>query len=269
MTHLDRDHEYILKGYRLEKIIEMLTQRQLPVPNSVPAMEYPINLRLRPQIVEPGHLTSLGEGPLKVLMSNGRISLYRGIKRGIDLLAALLLLLITSPIFLAVAVAIKLSSKGPVFFCQNRLTEGGRIFMLIKFLSMITNAEQASGAVFASKQDPRVTRIGRFLRQTRLDELPQLINVLRGDMSLIGPRPERPELARELSQSIRRFPRRLSTKAGLTGLAQVVQGYPDGLLGHRRKLGFDLLYIKKQSLLLDLWIAIKTIGVIMSGSGAR
>jgi lipopolysaccharide/colanic/teichoic acid biosynthesis glycosyltransferase len=134
---------------------------------------------------------------------------------------------------------------------------------------MVDGAENGSGATFAHKKDPRVTSIGLFLRTTRLDELPQLFNVLRGDMSLIGPRPERPEIAEQLSRNIRRFPKRLRTKAGLTGLAQVIQGYPDGIHGYRRKLGLDLLYIKEQSLLMDLWIAAKTIGVVISGSGAR
>jgi lipopolysaccharide/colanic/teichoic acid biosynthesis glycosyltransferase len=134
---------------------------------------------------------------------------------------------------------------------------------------MVDGAENSSGATFAHKKDPRVTAVGRFIRTTRLDELPQLFNVLRGDMSLIGPRPERPEIADQLSRNIRRFPKRLETKAGLTGLAQVIQGYPDGIHGYRRKLGLDLVYIKRQSLLTDLWIAAKTIGVVISGSGAR
>jgi lipopolysaccharide/colanic/teichoic acid biosynthesis glycosyltransferase len=194
---------------------------------------------------------------------------YQCAKRIIDVIAASLLVVATMPLMLIVAALIKLTSPGPVLFLQNRLTQGGRTFRLIKFRSMVSNAEQAIGAQFASKNDPRVTRLGAFLRKTRLDELPQLINVLRGDMSLIGPRPERPELAGELAQNIRRFPNRLQIKAGLTGLAQVIQGYPDGISGYRRKLGLDLLYIRNQGPLLDLWIALRTITVMMTGSGAR
>jgi len=174
-----------------------------------------------------------------------------------------------APAFAAVAIAIKLTSPGPVFFRQSRLTQGGRIFTLIKFRSMSVNAESVTGATFAQKDDPRVTRVGVFLRRTRLDELPQLINVLRGEMSLIGPRPERPEIADQLSKTIARFPVRLRAKAGLTGLAQVLQGYPNDVDGYRRKLSLDILYIRQQSLLLDAWIALKTIGVVFSGSGAR
>lgn len=194
---------------------------------------------------------------------------YPTAKRGIDIVGAAVLLIVLSPVMLVVAMAIKISSPGPVFFTQERLTKGGKTFRLVKFRSMVTDAECGSGATFASKNDPRITSIGGILRRTRLDELPQLFNVLRGEMSLIGPRPERPELAQRLSRSITRFPRRLAAKAGLTGLAQVIQGYPDGPEGYRRKLGLDLVYIKKQSLLFDLWIALKTVGVIVSGSGAR
>lgn len=190
-------------------------------------------------------------------------------KRLIDILAASMLILFLAPAFVLVAVAVKLSSRGPIFFRQERLTEGGKRFQLIKFRSMVTDAEEASGAQFAARNDPRVTKIGKFIRKTRLDELPQLINVLRGDMSLIGPRPERPELAQELTKTIRRFPQRLAARAGITGLAQVIQGYPDNLSGYRRKVSLDLLYIRNQGLLLDLWIALRTIGVIISGLGAR
>jgi lipopolysaccharide/colanic/teichoic acid biosynthesis glycosyltransferase len=196
-------------------------------------------------------------------------SLYRTAKRIADVTIAGLLLIIGSPLMVIIAIVIKCSSQGPVFFLQDRLTEGGRVFRLIKFRSMIVDAEGSSGATFAAKQDPRVTPLGRFLRITRLDELPQLINVLRGEMSLIGPRPERPEIADKLTQNIKRFPKRLEAKAGLTGLAQVIQGYPDGVLGYRRKLGLDLLYIRNQGILLDFWIALRTIAVMMTGSGAR
>jgi lipopolysaccharide/colanic/teichoic acid biosynthesis glycosyltransferase len=191
------------------------------------------------------------------------------IKRVIDLIGASGLLLGLSPVMAVVAVAIKATSPGPILYSQARLTEGGRTFTLWKFRSMRVDAEKTTGATWAVRTDSRVTRIGGFLRKTRLDELPQLFNVLLGDMSLIGPRPERPEIARELSRAIPRFNRRLGAKAGLTGLAQVIQGYPDGVLGYRRKVGLDMLYIQKWNLLLDLWIALKTIGVVLSGSGAR
>jgi exopolysaccharide biosynthesis polyprenyl glycosylphosphotransferase len=200
---------------------------------------------------------------------NRMLNLQAVIKRGIDLIGATLLLLVLAPVMILVALAVKVSSPGPILYSQSRLTQGGRTFTLWKFRSMQVDAERENGAQLATKTDNRVTPIGRFLRKTRLDELPQLFNVLSGEMSLIGPRPERPEIAEELTQSIPKFNKRLGTKAGLTGLAQVIQGYPDGVLGYRRKVGLDLIYIKNWSLLLDLWIAFKTIGVVISGSGAR
>jgi lipopolysaccharide/colanic/teichoic acid biosynthesis glycosyltransferase len=168
-----------------------------------------------------------------------------------------------------VSAAVRFSSPGPVLIRQQRLTEGGREFTLLKFRSMTDGAESTSGATFAENGDKRVTPVGRIIRKTRLDELPQLLNVLRGEMSLIGPRPERPEMAHELGTKIRGFQRRLKAKAGLTGLAQVIQGYPDDIDGYRRKLGLDMLYIRRRSLALDLWIALKTVSVVLTGSGAR
>ena len=194
---------------------------------------------------------------------------YEVTKRCVDLIGAGSLLIALSPVMLSVAVAVKLTSPGPVLYGQNRLTNGGRVFRLLKFRSMRVDAERQSGATFATRNDPRVTSIGSFLRKTRLDELPQLINVLRGEMSLIGPRPERPEIASELAREIPKFRRRLETRAGLTGLAQVIQGYPDGQKGYRRKVGLDLIYIRQKSALLDAWIALRTVSVILTGSGAR
>lgn len=196
-------------------------------------------------------------------------ALYGLVKRSVDVLGATSLGIILAPCMALVACAIKVTSEGPVLYRQRRLTEGGREFMLVKFRTMKHNAERESGAVVAQLNDSRVTGLGKILRKTRLDELPQLWNVIRGDMSLIGPRPERPELAKSFEKKIKGFNKRLRVKAGLTGLAQVIQGYPEYLDGYRQKLALDVLYIKKQSLLLDLWIALKTVGVVLSGSGAR
>lgn len=205
----------------------------------------------------------------KMTSASGNTPWQFRIKRFLDLMGAGTLLIACTPVMSVAAIAIKITSPGPILFSQIRLTQGGRTFKLWKFRSMCVDAEEHTGASFARRGDSRVTAVGRFLRRTRIDELPQLINVITGDMSLIGPRPERPELAQELSEEIPRFKKRLAAKAGLTGLAQVIQGYPDGLLGYRRKVGLDMLYIQKWSLLLDFWIAIKTIGVVLTGSGAR
>ena len=191
------------------------------------------------------------------------------LKRSVDIGASSTLIIFLSPVMAVIALIISFSSKGGVLFRQTRLTQYGSTFELYKFRSMCREAEQDSGAVFAQRADVRVTAVGRILRKTRLDELPQLWNVLKGDMSLIGPRPERPELAGDLNGKIRGFQHRLRVKAGLTGLAQVIQGYPDGVHGYRRKLCLDRLYIKKQSFLFDLLILVRTVGVVLTGSGAR
>jgi lipopolysaccharide/colanic/teichoic acid biosynthesis glycosyltransferase len=198
-----------------------------------------------------------------------RVTGYDYIKRAVDIIGALALGVTLSPVMLGVAAVIRGTSAGPVMFKQKRLTMGGKEFMLCKFRTMRQDAERETGAVVAQLHDARVTGVGKFLRKTRLDELPQLWNVLRGDMSLIGPRPERPELAKNFEKKIKGFRRRLGVKAGLTGLAQVIQGYPEYTDGYRQKLALDVLYIKKKSMALDMWIALKTIGVVMSGSGAR
>lgn len=194
---------------------------------------------------------------------------YERGKRAVDVVGALTLLVVATPLMSGVALAIKATSPGPILIRQRRLTAGGREFTLLKFRSMNHHAERLSGATFALNDDKRVTPVGKVIRMTRLDELPQLINVLLGDMSLIGPRPERPEMAQELGERIRGFHRRLGVKAGLTGLAQVLQGYPDDIDGYRRKLGLDMLYIRKQGFALDLWIALRTVGVVLTGSGAK
>jgi lipopolysaccharide/colanic/teichoic acid biosynthesis glycosyltransferase len=190
-------------------------------------------------------------------------------KRCIDLCGACSLLVLSSPVLLVVALCIRLTSPGPVILRQRRLTLGGREFTLLKFRTMRQDAEKLSGPALAQAGDPRVTKVGRILRKTRLDELPQLVNVVKGEMSLIGPRPERPEIAKQLGEIIHGFDRRLGAKAGLTGLAQVIQGYPDDIEGYRTKLAWDIVYIRQQSLGLDLWIAFRTIGTILSGSGAK
>lgn len=224
---------------------------------------------LHPREIRPIHQ---GEKPRGVHASKVTVATpgaYDRIKRGMDVVGALTLGVVLAPCMVGVAAIVRLSSPGPILYRQKRLTQGGKEFMLCKFRTMRQDAEKESGAVVAQLHDNRVTPIGRILRKTRLDELPQLWNVLQGDMSLIGPRPERPELAKNFEKKIRGFGRRLGVKAGLTGLAQVIQGYPEYTDGYRQKLALDVLYIKKKSMALDLWIAMKTIGVVISGSGAR
>jgi len=193
--------------------------------------------------------------------------LYEFLSRLMDVLFSFFGLLVYLVLLPFLAVAIYLDSPGPIFFTQNRMGLNGRIFRIIKFRTMIPDAEKYTGAVFAQKDDPRVTRVGRILRKTRLDELPQLINVLRGDMSLVGPRPERPEHIQRLQQSIPFYRTRHVVRPGVTGWAQVRYHYgatdEDALV----KLQYDLYYIRHRSLMLDLTIVIRTIGKVLKMAG--
>ncbi|ASP40935.1 sugar transferase [Bacterioplanes sanyensis] len=198
-------------------------------------------------------------------------------KRVFDIVFASVGLLLTLPLFPLIALAIKLESKGPVFFSQTRigkaLPDRTLLFDMIKFRTMIQDAEKRTGATWASKRDPRITRVGMVLRKTRLDELPQFINVIKGDMSLIGPRPERPGFYQKLETAIPFFAERTyGVSPGITGLAQVNQGYDTCIDDVRSKVGFDHRYALALGdvwswLKMDLFIVVKTIGVMVMGRG--
>ena len=168
--------------------------------------------------------------------------------------------MIAAPFFLVIAVLIRATDGGPVFYKQIRLTQEGREFMIYKFRTMIQNAEQDGQARLAAEGDARILPVGRFLRATRLDELPQLLNVLKGEMSMVGPRPERPELAAEIARTLPEFPYRLKVKAGLTGYAQIYGKYNTTAYD---KLKLDLTYIRNYSLILDLKLMIMTPKVML------
>jgi sugar transferase (PEP-CTERM system associated) len=190
--------------------------------------------------------------------------------RGLDLLASSLLVLISLPFMLATALAIKLEDGwgAPVFYRQERVGLGGRTFRLLKFRSMRTDAE-VHGAQWAKKGDSRVTRVGAFIRKCRIDELPQILNVLRGHMSFVGPRPERPEFVAELAQKIPYYIQRHCVKPGITGWAQLCYPYGSSEQDALEKLQYDLYYIKNNSLLFDLAILVQTAEVVFMGQGAR
>lgn len=192
----------------------------------------------------------------------------RALKRALDVAVSLGVLLLTFPFLLAAAIAVKLEDGGPILYRQSRVTQGGRVFHIMKLRTMRVNAEKA-GAVWATERDPRVTRIGRFLRRTRLDELPQLINVLRGDMSFVGPRPERPEFTRELAGQLPLYNERHLVKAGLTGWAQINYPYGASLDDARSKLSYDLYYVKNFGILFDLLIILQTLRVVLWPGGVR
>ena len=191
------------------------------------------------------------------------------VKRAFDLVCTLLLILVTSPFMLVTALAIVLESKGPVFYRQERVGANGRPFKVNKFRSMGTDAEKDGKPVWAAAQDVRVTRVGNIIRRLRIDELPQLFNVLRGEMSLVGPRPERPYFVEQLTQEIPYYAVRHSIKPGLTGWAQVKYQYGSTIEDSQEKLQYDLYYVKNHSLFLDFVILFQTVGVVLTGKGAR
>ncbi|WP_297987412.1 sugar transferase [uncultured Anoxybacillus sp.] len=193
------------------------------------------------------------------------VSIYPYIKRGMDILFVLLATPFALPIVLLFAALIKLETPGPAFFFQERVGLHGRNFQVIKLRSMGVNAEK-NGAQWATKNDPRVTKVGAFIRKTRIDELPQLLNVLKGEMSLIGPRPERPVFTEKFSKEIPGFKDRLQVKPGITGWAQVNGGYD---ITPREKLELDRYYIQHMSFWLDVKILFKTVKVCLTGDGAR
>jgi sugar transferase (PEP-CTERM system associated) len=194
--------------------------------------------------------------------------LDRAIKRLLDIAASTCLLLLTLPTLAVIAIAIVFEDFGPVFYRQERVSHGGRIFKIIKFRTMRVDAEKM-GAQWASENDPRVTRVGRILRRTRIDEIPQLINVLIGEMSMVGPRPERPVFVDQLSDQIRLYHLRHSVKAGVTGWAQINYPYGASVEDAMRKLEYDLFYLKHFSVLRDLSIMLQTFRVLVFAQGSR
>jgi len=193
---------------------------------------------------------------------------YEVSRRTLDVIGSLLLLAFALPLLLLVAFLIKVDSTGPVLYRQSRVGLHARIFTMLKFRSMRVDAEVA-GPCWATDRDPRMTRIGAFIRATRLDEVPQLLNVLRGEMSLVGPRPERPHFVQQLAAIIPRYNERTHVLPGITGWAQINYPYGASVEDARAKLAFDLFYINNRALLLDLRILLRTIPVVLFRIGAR
>ena len=191
------------------------------------------------------------------------------IKRLFDIVCATLLIVLALPVMLVTSMVILMESGGPILYRQERVGLNGRLFNVVKFRSMRTDAEKDGKPRWASATDDRVTKVGRWLRKARIDELPQLFNVLRGDMSLVGPRPERPYFVDKLTQEIPYFAVRQSVKPGVTGWAQVRYQYGASVTDAAEKLQYDLYYVKNHSLLLDLVVLFETVGVVLMGKGAQ
>jgi exopolysaccharide biosynthesis polyprenyl glycosylphosphotransferase len=191
----------------------------------------------------------------------------RKLKRLLDIFVSLFLLTANSPILLITAIAIKIDSEGPILFKQERMGQNGKLFNVLKFRSMIKDAEKHSGPVWSQKDDPRITRIGKLVRKFRIDEIPQMFNVLKGEMSLVGPRPERAFFVEKLSKEIPYYKRRLKVRPGITGWAQVKHKYDETIEDVKIKLRYDLFYIENMSIRMDFKILLRTVFVVLFGKG--
>lgn len=230
-----------------------------------------INLKIVPDLYEilsgQARTSQIYGIPLIDIMPELMPEWEKKLKRVFDILVSLLILVITSPILILTSIAIKLDSKGPVFFKQERMGQNGKVFNILKFRSMINDAEKYTGPVWSQKDDPRVTRVGKIVRKMRIDEIPQMYNVLKGEMSLVGPRPERPFFVEKLSQEIPYYKRRLKVRPGITGWAQVKHKYDESIEDVKVKLRYDLFYIENMSIRMDFKIMLRTILVVLFGKG--
>jgi lipopolysaccharide/colanic/teichoic acid biosynthesis glycosyltransferase len=225
-------------------------------------------VRERSHAPEPQTLVLFMSGIVGVIVHYARKS-FRAAKRILDYVLAAIGILVASPVFILLALLVKATSQGPVIYRQIRVGKDGKNFAMLKFRTMSVDAEKGTGAVWAKQNDPRVTPIGGLLRKTHLDELPQLFNVLKGEMSIVGPRPERPEIVKSLKETISDYEKRLTVLPGITGLAQVMHRYDETLLDVRKKVKYDLLYIKKMCWLAEMRIAALTCVVMLTGKAVR
>jgi len=264
----------IVKAGGVDRIIVALDERRGKFP-----LEQLLSCRLKGVPVDDGMaFTEQLAGKLSVenlhpsflIFSDGFKSsdIFKRVKRGIDILASLVALTLFFPITLLISLAIRLDSKGPIIYEQERAGEDEKIFRLLKFRSMRVDAE-AGVPVWASVDDPRMTRVGRVIRKLRLDEIPQMINVLKGEMSFVGPRPERPFFVKELEKEVRYYSQRHVIKPGITGWAQIMYRYGASKEDALQKLKYDLYYIKHMSIVLDLMIIFETVKIVLLGKGAR
>ena len=261
------------KGY--DAIVKKIPQYDAIILNDVPAplrndiLKFCYRFRVRTYVapkltdimVRGAKNISLFDTPLLLVKGTGLTPAQRVGKRLMDIVLCSIAMVVAAPVMAVVAIAIKLEDGGPVFFKQKRMTRGGREFEILKFRSMIVDAEKYAGAVLATDDDPRITKVGKFIRATRLDEIPQILNILKGDMSIVGPRPERKVIADEYCKDIPEFAYRLKVRGGLTGYAQIYGKYNTSAYD---KLRLDLMYIENYSLMLDIKLIILTLRIIFS-----
>jgi sugar transferase (PEP-CTERM system associated) len=271
----DGELQSIATSHGISRIVVALEDRR----NVLPTREL-VRLRVQGIRVEEAHSTMAAltgrvwletVKPSWFVFSDGfrRSTLTLIAKRSLDLATGIAGLLVSLPVMLLVAIAIRLDSRGPILYRQIRVGLRGKCFEVLKFRSMRPDAEAANGAQWATDNDPRVTSVGRFLRKYRLDELPQFINVIRGEMSLVGPRPERPEFVEDLRKQISYYDERHSVRPGVTGWAQVQYSYGNTLEDAIRKLEFDLFYLKNVSTFFDCAIILDTVRIVFTGRGGK
>lgn len=217
---------------------------------------------------EPGTFVVILSGILGMVIRFVRKSFER-LKRLMDIALSVIAITFCLPVLAFVALLIKLTSPGPIVYTQRRVGKDGNIFRIYKLRTMRSDAEKTSGAVWAQENDPRITPIGRILRKSHFDEVLQFYNVLKGDMSIVGPRPERPEIVTDLAQKVGNYDKRLIVKPGITGLSQVRWSYDETIEDVKKKVKYDLLYIKKMCVMFDLRIMAKTFVVMTTGRGAH
>ncbi len=265
----------LIEGGRLDELLvsEASNFHQDILSLLLPAASAGVSVKVVPDLFDviAGHVHNtqiLGE-QLMELVPDRMSFLQKLAKHSMDKSVSLLVMVCGLPVWLAVSLAIVIDSRGPVFYRQERVGRGGRTFRIFKFRSMVRDAERTTGPVWAERDDPRVTRIGGFLRRTRLDEIPQIINVLLGEMSIVGPRPERPSFVEELRRIYPFYDKRLTVKPGITGWAQVKLEYDTSLEDVAEKLKLDFYYMENMSIFLDLEILARTIVVVLTGRGAH
>ncbi len=267
------DLDRLVGVQRVEEVI--LSLGQLPQKRVMHVIglcdEQPVHIKIEPELyhVVMGQARTQQIYGFPLIEINPQImpAWERRVKRMLDIVFAVLFLLLLLPVMLITAMLIKLDSRGPVLFNQQRVGRNGKLFTIYKFRTMIKDAEKYTGPVWAEKSDPRITRMGRFMRRVRLDEFPQCINVLKGDMSLVGPRPERPYFVEKLKEEYPYYTRRLKVKPGITGWAQVKGEYDTSIENVREKLQYDLYYIENMSLRMDIRIMLYTVFVMLRFKG--
>jgi exopolysaccharide biosynthesis polyprenyl glycosylphosphotransferase len=263
----------VIEKYNISEIILALEKHEGDIMLDVVAAcdSNNVSIKIMPDLYEiisgQARTSQLYGVPLINISSELMPEWEKKIKRLMDIVISILILIFSLPIIIITSVAIKLESTGPIFYRQERSGLNGKVFKMIKFRSMRSDAEKLSGPVWSTKDDPRITKIGRFIRKVRIDEIPQMINVLSGAMSLVGPRPERPFFVEKLSLEIPFYKRRLKVRPGVTGWAQVKHKYDENVEDVKEKLRYDLFYIENMSLSNDLKILFRTVFVVIFGQG--